>query len=419
MNDFPGLHKRGRVWWIDIRHNGRRYHESLKTRSREVAKKRYRKRRGEIELGVVPRQRRLVIEWLGFCLAASKSRDAKHKREVERINRLFIEDSGAMYPEDLDGSAAERWLISGYVDRHSRRGVISARSRKKYAQHLSQFGAYLVKHRKTSGLTENPFELLEFTCGDADRVYIRRHYKTEELFALLRTCPEYRGIVYFTAAITGLRRKELMDRKWRDLNLDDRTPGGLGWAHLSADTTKNKKARKRHPLTAALVDKLLALRAGKVSRLDALGRPLHHYQSKGTGPDDPVFVCVPGVDTLRRDLERAGVPIETVEGVLDFHSLRSAFAVLLEHGGVNLTTAQKLMRHSSPLLTANVYQCLEFSELASGLHKVADAADALAHAIRDGGSAVVKSVVNHRPEPPGIGTQDDAPEGHSGASNQP
>ena len=73
---------------------------------------------------------------------------------------------------------------------------------------------------------------------------------------------------------------------------------------------------------------------------------------------------------LREDLAAASIPYETSEGVFDFHALRGQFATALARAGVPLTDAQKLLRHSSPLLTANFYTHLSTAELAAQLGKL-------------------------------------------------
>ena len=48
---------------------------------------------------------------------------------------------------------------------------------------------------------------------------------------------------------------------------------------------------------------------------------------------------------------------------LDFHALRVTFGTALARAGVRLQVAQRLMRHSTPVLTANVYTRLELHDL--------------------------------------------------------
>ncbi len=100
-----------------------------------------------------------------------------------------------------------------------------------------------------------------------------------------------------------------------------------------------------------------------------------------------VFAAVPGVDTLRNDLaaaraawieeadddpeertrrekDRDFLAYEDSDGrFLDFHALRVSYGTSLARAGVRLQMAQRLMRHSTPVLTANVYTRLELHDL--------------------------------------------------------
>jgi len=59
---------------------------------------------------------------------------------------------------------------------------------------------------------------------------------------------------------------------------------------------------------------------------------------------------------LDRDLKAAGIAKRDDRGrTLDIHALRHTFGTHLSRAGVPLRTAQAAMRHSSPVLTANVY----------------------------------------------------------------
>ena len=72
-----------------------------------------------------------------------------------------------------------------------------------------------------------------------------------------------------------------------------------------------------------------------------------------------------GAGMFRADLEAAGILKRDKDGeliitdeyglVYDFHSLRATFASLLNKVRVPLATAQRLMRHSDPKLTSNIY----------------------------------------------------------------
>jgi integrase len=63
--------------------------------------------------------------------------------------------------------------------------------------------------------------------------------------------------------------------------------------------------------------------------------------------DDPV--------EHRRRAESDFLKVETHEGKVDFHCLRHTFATWLVQGGVDIKTAQTLLRHSTPSMTLGIY----------------------------------------------------------------
>ena len=78
-----------------------------------------------------------------------------------------------------------------------------------------------------------------------------------------------------------------------------------------------------------------------------------------------------GAAMLRVDLEAAGIPAVDEYGCKgDFHALRHTFASLLNQAHVPLATAQKLMRHSDPKLTANIYTHVMVETKAEALSKL-------------------------------------------------
>jgi integrase len=64
-----------------------------------------------------------------------------------------------------------------------------------------------------------------------------------------------RGVVYLTAAFTGLRRGELLQLEWRDLHLDAERP----FVNVRASISKNHK-QAMLPLHSDLVAALSRLR---------------------------------------------------------------------------------------------------------------------------------------------------------------
>lgn len=74
---------------------------------------------------------------------------------------------------------------------------------------------------------------------------------------------------------------------------------------------------------------------------------------------------------MKRDLNAAEIEYKDEDGrVLDFHSLRATTATLLARANVPLTIAQRILRHSDPKLTANVYSKLELFDLSAGIQSL-------------------------------------------------
>jgi hypothetical protein len=75
---------------------------------------------------------------------------------------------------------------------------------------------------------------------------------------------------------------------------------------------------------------------------------------------------------LRVDLEAAGVPYETSEGVADFHALRVAYITGLVNSGASVKTCQTLARHSTPSLTIGIYAKTALHDVAGAVEDLPD-----------------------------------------------
>lgn len=147
---------------------------------------------------------------------------------------------------------------------------------------------------------------LDYSGRDADA------YSREELDALLRAAAsEQDRAIFLTAALTGLRRSELVALRWRDVDF----PGRVlrmrqNYSHGQVTTPKSGEVR-----SVPLVDEV-------ARALDGLSR-----RERFTGDDDPVFAGLDGgymdASALGRRysaaVKRAGIRF------LTFHSLRHHF----------------------------------------------------------------------------------------------
>ncbi len=162
----------------------------------------------------------------------------------------------------------------------------------------------------------------------------RRAFTDEEFKKLLSVSNQNRSLIYLTAAYTGMRKGELIGLVWGDCYMEEERP----YLAARAVTTKNAKDATI-PLHPRLAAELLTVRP------------------QDAKANDPVFPAMKDIShAIRRDIERAGIErIDAMGRKLDFHALRYTFATRLAREGTAQRTAQELMRHSDPKLTAQIY----------------------------------------------------------------
>lgn len=162
---------------------------------------------------------------------------------------------------------------------------------------------------------------------------------------------------------TGARWSELTRTRWVDWDLDQRT------LVLRAENTKSKK-RRVLPLRQQLVATLKDLRVAQARSL-----------AREAVASDPVFRTPEAATWMRatnnamrvfnRVLKRAEIARVDAEGrKLDIHSLRHTFGSRLARNGVGLVQVQRLMGHSDPKLTAQVYTHLDVEDLRKAVESV-------------------------------------------------
>jgi len=158
-----------------------------------------------------------------------------------------------------------------------------------------------------------------------------------------------RAWVYSIAAYTGLRASELAGLTPKSFKLDADPPG----ITVRALTTKNRE-NIHQPVPMELV------------------RPMKQWL-RDRKPDERIW---PGgwnrraAEMLRVDLEAAGIPFETDDGVFDFHCLRVSYVTNLVKSGANPKIVQTLARHSTIVLTMDLYAKQDAKEAADALKKL-------------------------------------------------
>jgi integrase len=231
---------------------------------------------------------------------------------------------------------------------------ISEQTRKHYIRALKQFSKWLHHGGRTSAdmLSRLDMSAVNETVRD------RRALTTQEAARLLQAAKgsdiEYQGIsgyerylIYSLALSTGLRANEIRTLTVSDFNF-------IG--HTVTIKPRNEKNRKGTtlPIQAELSEEIRLFTANKLPAAKALNVPART------------------ADMLKPDLKDAGIEYQTDAGFADFHSLRHTFGTALAQAGVTPQVSQRLMRHSDPRLTQNLYTHLLVSDLRSGADKLPD-----------------------------------------------
>jgi len=309
----------------------------------------------------------------------------KHVRTVERHLRALLAASGIERLPELKSAA----VLSAISAMRSPPPVDGEKKQKEPASlatcnsHLRSvkgFSRWLWKQRLTA---EDSLLDLGLFNSETDRRHIRREMSREEVRWLLdvtegRTLPEHgapgptRAMCYRLAAATGFRAGELRSLTTDSFDLDSTPPT----CTVEAGYSKRRK-RDVQPLPDALVE------------------PLRAWLS-GFAPGERVFSGIAG-DTarmLRSDLTAARAAwIQEARSeaeqqaravsdfllysdrqghVADFHSLRVLFISQVVAGGASVKEAQTLARHSTPLLTMNVYSRASLLDVAGAVAGLGD-----------------------------------------------
>jgi integrase len=170
----------------------------------------------------------------------------------------------------------------------------------------------------------------------------------EEFRALLSELSHRERVMVLLDGITGLRRGELIALRWRDIDfeLNQANVTHSVWRNVEGDT-KTEASRKPVPLPTLVVEEL------KQWRLITLYRSDEDYLfpsvvKNGMQPLTPDMV-------LRRHIRPALKRIGVTKRI-GWHSFRHGLATMLRQQGVDIKTAQELLRHANPRITMEIYQ---------------------------------------------------------------
>jgi integrase len=169
-----------------------------------------------------------------------------------------------------------------------------------------------------------------------------------EFQGLLGELPERERVMVLLAGATGLRRGEMIALRWRDIDFES----GLAnvtrsiW-HNVEGATKTEASRKPVPLPTLVIQKLRRWRECSMYRADD-DYLFPSLVKNGTQPVQPDMI-------LRRHI-RPALNRLNIAKKIGWHSFRHGLATLLRQSGVDVKTAQELLRHANSRITLDIYQ---------------------------------------------------------------
>jgi integrase len=339
---------------------------STKTAVRSVAEKilaQYEKEVERIKSGVITRaeldkaqikQMPLMemMEQFRSKMIAEGTAGKHASNSLRRINKVF-QQCRIECIADIRREPIERWLADVVENQIYAANTINSyiASIKAFAQYLTDLGIF----------TGHPLRTIRPLNSEVDRRIKRRALTKSEIVRLLDATANGIDRAAGSAADRVLIYRLLLGTGLRSTELSLLTPSQIIFDHcrlrIEASNTKNKKADIL-PLRANLVQALKE-RMERM-KLKPLDRFFHHNSNQIR-------------ESFYADLREAGIERKGLdERNVDVHSLRKTFGTLLAMSGVPLTTVQRLMRHSTPILTAKLYIDVDSGNMSQALEQLPD-----------------------------------------------
>lgn len=285
--------------------------------------------------GIKPIQTKSMAEAIdAYCSELARrgsDPDGSHIRDTRAQLRSLQEDCQFGDLRSIDPNMVTNWLSL-----HASQGM-SPSTQNHYLGRLKELLNWSMRH---GWIDHNPMIHVQRTkVGRKGRRRLRRAFSRDEIQRIIDIAPEPRKTIYLVAMLSGFRKNEL-----RQMEKQDLLPMG------------NKPTWQLHGQEKVDKCDLLPM----LPECADIITPT--WQSCRT-PTHRLWGSMPLSRTFRCDLERAAVLPQDERGRwADFHSCRYTFCTLLAEK-LPIQMVQKLMRHSSIKLTADLYNDLGIDQM--------------------------------------------------------
>ena len=328
------LRKRGPIWHARYTEGGRRREESLEVTNLQAAQRKARQISDRLERGeyVDPKERRskrntTFADFVDqeFLVKYTRWADSTMKSTISTV-RMLVREFGEQPIRTITAHQ-----ISTYLAHRQEQGL-SVASANRYLAALKT----ILKCAKEWGfIGHSPAESVTMAPEQKKKPNPYTDSELDRLLSALEHVPDKRNIAV-VAADTGMRKGELRNLKWSDVDLQKR--------EITVRETKNRDYRTI-PMTRRVYEILFDLHGRNTSA------KVKSLQVWGTSAD------------IRQLLGRAGKRVG-IEGAT-MHRLRDTFGTRLADNGVPLDRIRRLMGHRSIEMTLRYAETRE--------HHLADA----------------------------------------------
>lgn len=356
------LFKRGRYWYVDVRVKGRRLRKRIGPSKRDaelvlsdlevkVAKEEFGFLREKVALEA------FFDRFIQHSITHHRPKTTERYRNVIDHFRAFLEaETKALFLSDVTREIIDRYkayrkgIANGTSGRGEEMAPKPARIPKSNTLNFELDTLRLIFNRaiEWDHLSANPVKgTTRFKVEDAKAP---RFLSPEECGLLLQKSSGELRPIFFAFLNTGMRKAELENLKWSDVDLKHRQI-----SIRFKDDWKPKSGERVIPINDDLQNLLVEFKK----------------RSKQQSPGDYVFMVKNSGhsrnwlrDELIRTAREAGISNLTM-----LHTLRHTFASRLVMAGVDLPTVQKLMGHSD-IETTMIYSHLAQGHLAEAVNKL-------------------------------------------------
>ena len=258
---------------------------------------------------------------------------------------------------DVRRNRATCWRTDNHAARQTELGRHSLK-------HVKCFLSGVFKQAKRLGVLDGINPMMDTSVPQTEEPPETHAYSLPEIKAMLGVLKEPTTTVVLTAALTGLRKGELMGLRWQDFDGRELTVNRSIWNGTESEP-KTRRSRAPIPVVKQLADALDAhkIRAGKLTQPElpifqaGNGKPMDLDNLANRVIKPALSRCA--VCRKREDEHKPEGHLFERDNSLPhwhgWHAFRRGLATNLHALGVDDKTIQAILRHSNIGVTMNIY----------------------------------------------------------------